>query len=89
MISLIRLYFQNDTSVNSDQLRVDFHPRLTLGFSLHYCDKGQTIFVVSRSRGNVIFLDKFQFLCVTILMIFTSLVISVLGNYTVHRYISN
>ena len=31
MISLIRLYFQNDTSVNSDQLRVDFHPRLTLG----------------------------------------------------------
>ena len=35
MISLIRLYFQNDTSVISDQPRVDFHPRLTLGLYMY------------------------------------------------------
>lgn len=30
-VSLIRLYFQNDTSVYSDQLSIHFRPRLTLG----------------------------------------------------------
>ena len=55
MISLIRLYFQNDTSVISDQLSIDFHPRLTLG--LYKCNYISVLLynTVSDTRGGIIF----------------------------------
>lgn len=70
MISFIRLYFQNDTSVDSDQLRVDFHPRLTLGINtelknnpIDYCVGYSWIDYI------LIYVYKFHYLLVTVLIL--------------------
>ena len=70
MYSLIRLYFQNDTSVNSDQLSVHFHPRLTLGIQGATLELIPLYGIVRDTRGGFIDFNS-QPLCVTILIDFS------------------